>query len=84
MDYMTKPLSRTAIRKLSKYIRTIFSLNGDEPFPVLEILEKLPSYFKGTNYLIVEDNELPATVFAWCYQKPEGGFEIEIKQSVYD
>ena len=84
MDYMTKPLSRTAIRKLSKYIRKIFGLSADEPFPVLEILEKLPSYFKGTNYLIVEDDELPATVFAWCYQKSEGGFTIEIKQSVYD
>ena len=55
MDYMTKPLSRTAIRKLSKCIREIFGLSADEPFPVLEILEKLPSYFKVTNYLIVED-----------------------------
>ena len=36
MDYMTKPLSRTAIRKLSKCIREIFGLSADEPFPVLE------------------------------------------------
>lgn len=39
MDYMTKPLSRIAIRHLSKYVRKIFELNESELFPVLEILK---------------------------------------------
>lgn len=40
MDYRTKPLSRSAIRQLSKYIRKIFRLNASEAFPVLDILER--------------------------------------------
>lgn len=84
MDYRTKPLRRTTIRRLSKYIRKIFGLNESEPFPVLEILEKLCIKFEGTDYLVIEDDKLPADVFACCYQKAEGGFMIEIKQTVYD
>ena len=84
MDYMTKPLSRTAIRNLSKHIRRIFDLNSDEPFPVLHILEKVCFVCDGTEYEILEDHELPANVFAWCYPKPDGGLKIEIKQTVYD
>ncbi len=84
MDYMTKPLSRKDIRLLSKYIRRIFGLNDSEPFPVLYALEKLCEIFDKTEYIILEDDKLPADVFAWCYPKPEGGFIIEIKQTVYD
>lgn len=84
MDYRTKPLSRSTIRRLSKYIRKIFGLNETEPFPVLEILERICFIFEGTEYSVLEDDKLPADVFAWCYPKPEGGFMIEIKQTVYD
>ena len=84
MDYMTKPLSRIAIRQISKYVRRIFGLNESEPFPVLEILERTCIIFEGTEYSVLEDDKLPADVFAWCYPKPEGGFMIEIKQTVYD
>ena len=84
MDYMTKPLSRIAIRHLSKYVRKIFELNESELFPVLEILEQTCIIFEGTEYSVLEDDKLPADVFAWCYPKPEGGFMIEIKQTVYD
>lgn len=84
MDYMTKPLNRATIRQLSKYIRKIFDLSESEPFPVLEILERVCFMFKGTEYYILEDYKLPADVFAWCYPKPDGGFIIEIKQTVYD
>ena len=82
MDYMTKPLSRIAIRHLSKYVRKIFELNESELFPVLEILEQTCIIFEGTEYSVLEDDKLPADVFAWCYPKPEGGFMIEIKQSM--
>ena len=84
MDYMTKPLSRDGIRKLSKFVRKIFDLNATEPFPVLEALDKLCILIKDTEYCVVEDDELPSAVFAWCYIKPDGGFKIEIKQTVYD
>ncbi|MCR5609041.1 MAG: ImmA/IrrE family metallo-endopeptidase [Lachnospiraceae bacterium] len=84
MDYMTRPLSRIAVRRLSKQVRTIFGLNESEPFPVLDILEKICIIFKDTDFIVVEDNELPSDVFAWCYQRPECGFVIEIKRTVYD
>ena len=50
MDYMTKPLSRIAIRHLSKYVRKIFELNESELFPVLEILEQTCIIFEGDVY----------------------------------
>ena len=84
MDYRTKPLSRSSIRQLSKYIRKIFKLNESEPFPVLDILERVCIMFDGVDYIVVEDDDLPTDIFAWCYPKPEGGFMIEIKQTVYD
>lgn len=84
MDYETKPLSRAAIRRMAVFVRRIFNVESDsKPFPVLEALERLPDLFKGTEYRVVEDNELPGNVFAWCYPKPEGGFIIEIKETVY-
>ncbi len=85
MDYITKPTSRAALRKFSKIIRVIFGCRSDdEPFPVLQALEKLPDIIENTNYEIVNDKELPAKVFAQCLSKPDGGFKIEIKQTVYD
>ncbi len=84
MDYMTKPLSRADIRRISQYVRQIFKLQPDEPFPVLFILEQMCNTFEGTEFQVLEDEKLPANVFAWCYPKPEGGMMIEIKQTVYD
>lgn len=83
-DYRTKPIKRAFIRSFSKYIRSLLGLNYFEPFPVLIALEKLPFYIKGTECIIVEDQELPVDVFAQCYPKVDGGFVIEIKQTVYD
>jgi len=85
MDYETKPTSRREIRTISKYVRKIFGCESDnEPFPVLEALEKIPDLFPNTNYEIVSDEELSGNVFAYCFPKPEGGFTIRIKQTVYD
>ena len=85
MDYITKPLSRITIRKFSKIVRKIFGCKSDdEPFPVLEALEMLPDIVENTNYEIVDDNDMPANFFAQCYQKPEGGFVIQIKETVYN
>ena len=63
MDYMTKPLSRIAIRQISKYVRRIFGLNEYEPFPVLEILERTCIIFDRTEYSVLEDDKLPQRDF---------------------
>lgn len=85
MDCETRPTNRTAIRSMAKHVRRMFGCRSDdEPFPVLHALELLPDLFPNTTYNIVADTDLPANVFARCYPKADGGFEIEIKQSVYD
>jgi hypothetical protein len=47
-------------------------------------LEKLPDIVDNTNFEIVDDDDLPANVFAQCFPKPEGGFVIQIKKTVYN
>ncbi len=85
MDYITKPVSRAALRKIGAVIRGVFGCKSDnEPFPVLDALEKLPDIVSNTNWCIVEDDDLPKNVFAQCRQTFDGGFIIEIKQTVYD
>lgn len=85
MDYETKPVSRTQLRIMAKYVRAMFDCKSDEePFPVLFALEKLSDLFPNTTYDVVEDTDLPGNVFACCMPKPEGGFIIYIKQTVYD
>lgn len=84
IDSRTKPLSREAIRNMTPYIREMFGVNSNDPFPVLLALDKLCSLIENTNYQIVEDDFLPGDVFAWCYQNCDGGYTIEIKQTVYD
>lgn len=65
-------------------MRKIFGCKSDlEPFPVLHALEKMPDFFPKTEVQIVEDNELPARVFAWCFPKSGGGYVIQIKETVY-
>lgn len=84
MDYITKSTNREEIRKFSKFFRFIFGVNDDKsPFPVLEALEKFPDVFKGSNFVIVEDDELPANVPARCSPDEFGNFTIEIKELVY-
>ncbi len=83
MDYETKPLTRKEIRKLVPYYRELFDAPASGPFPVLEALEKIPDVFKGSNYEIVEDDELKPNVMAQCSPNESGGFTIKIKESVY-
>lgn len=85
MDYETKPLSRIAIRNIATNMRRAFGIFSDyEPFPVLLALDKMSSLFPNTTYEVVEDTALDGNVFACCMPKPEGGFVIYIKQTVYD
>ena len=53
------------------------------PFPVLEALEKLPDIFENCNCIVVSDDELPTRTMADCMPNEQGGFTIEIKESVY-
>lgn len=64
--------------------RELFGVSENEPFPVMDSLERLPDVFPGCYYYVVEDNALPKNVVAQCVKNEEIGFTIEIKQSVYD
>ena len=83
MDYETKPTSRKDLRRYAKYLRKLFDVPEGGPFPVLEVLEKLPDIFPGCVYQIVEDSKLPPKTMAQCVPNDEGGFTIEIKEFVY-
>lgn len=83
MDYRTKPTSRNDLRRYAKLFRKIFGVSQAGPFPVLEVLDRLPDIFPGCNFLIVEDSDLPPKTMAQCSPNENGGFTIEIKNSVY-
>lgn len=83
MDYMTKPISRKELRNLATLFRIIFKSELNGSFNVLNALETLPDVFPGSNYLVVEDNDLPANIPARCSPDENGNFIVEIKNSVY-
>lgn len=85
MDYKTKPLSRKDIRRFAKIFRKAFGASPIGPFPVLEALESVPDIFPGSDFLIVQDEDLPTTVPCRCIPngKMADSFTIEIKDSVY-
>ena len=84
MDYQTKPTSRNDLRKYAKILRCLFDIPCSGPFPVLSVLERLPDVFPNSNFIVVEDDALPAKTMAQCFPNDLGGFTIEIKRSVYD
>lgn len=56
MDYITKPVSRAALRKISAVVREVFGCKSDnEPFPVLHALDMLSDVVPNSTYNIVED-----------------------------
>lgn len=83
MDYETKPTCRKDIRKIASIMRAVFEVCPTGRFPVLEILDKIPDVFRGSNYVIVDDHELPSKIMAQCTPNDAGGFTIEIKKTVY-
>lgn len=84
MDYKTKPTSRRDLRIYAKFMRRIFGVPLEGKFPVLFILDKLSDVFSDCNYCIVEDDQMPAQTMARCIPNDQGGFTVEIKESVYD
>ncbi len=84
MDYMTRPTSRKALRQMAPYVRALFNVDKEAPFPVLEALEKLGDKIPGSSYIVVPDTALPADTPALCRKDEQDNFQIQIKQSVYD
>ena len=83
MDYPTKPITRAKLRDIAFVLRRIFKVQSDQPFPVLEVLDRLPIILPGTSYEIVEDYELDENVPAQCVLQPDGTYVIFIKETVY-
>ena len=84
MDYETKPTSRQDLRRYAVIMRRVFGVPIGGAFPVLEVLDKIPDVFEGSNYLVVKDDELPPKTMAQCTPNNAGGMTIEIKETVYD
>lgn len=84
MDYITKPVGRLTLRNYAKIFRKICDVPDDGPFPVLECLEKIPDIFDGSFYEVVENDALPKNVIAQCEKNSGKGFNIKVKQFVYD
>ncbi len=83
MDYKTKATSRHDLRSYAQILREIFGVPLSGPFPVLEVLDKISDVFKDCNYEIVDDKKLPPQTMARCIPNDQGGFTIEIKESIY-
>ena len=83
MDYKTKPTSRRDLRRYAVYFRRLFDVPLKGPFPVLLALDKIRDIFRGCNYVILEDSCFPPKTMARCVPNEEGGFTIEIRESVY-
>lgn len=83
MDYMTKPISRLAIRNIATVFRELFNLSCNESVPVVELLDKFCKEVKNVNYEIVEDFELQGNTPA-ITDMNDGWFTIKIKESVYN
>ena len=84
MDYQTKPTSRKKLRSLAKVFRILFGLDETSPIPVLQILERVPNAFRGTEVVVLWDNELPFNIPARCRLLKGENFVIEIKESIYE
>ena len=83
MDYKTKPTSRYDLRRYAGYFRKLFDTPMTGPFPVLQALDKLSDIFPHCNCLILDDSCFPSRTMARCVQNDDGGFTIEIRESVY-
>lgn len=84
MDYVTKPLTTKKVRLLAELFRKEFKLDPHEKIPVLFLLDQLADVFGNHfHYEILDDHEFPPSVMARCCLNNEGGFTIEIRESVY-
>lgn len=84
MDYKTRGTSIKQLRTFARYFRELFDVPQTGALPVLEILDKMPDVFENCYYEVVDDHSLSPTTMAECTPNEDGGFKIEIKESVYN
>ena len=84
MDYEIKPTSRHDLRLYARLFRSICGFTDDEVIDPVWLLDRLQDLegFEDVRYEIVYNNNLPGTVPAQCITT-EGGYLIQIKESVY-
>ena len=84
MDYKTKGTSRHDLRYYSQILRKVFGVPQTSPFPVLEALDKISDVFSDCGYEVVSDDKFSLQTLARCVPNSQGGFTIEIKETVYN
>ena len=50
----------------------------------MKVLDRISDVFPGSRYEIVDDSQMPASTMADCKANDDGGYTIEIKDSVYE
>ncbi|MDY4787829.1 MAG: hypothetical protein SO253_00760 [Bacilli bacterium] len=86
MDYeTTKTCNRNEARLYAMLFRATFDLPQKGPVNPLQLLDSMSSVegFEHISYEIVYGNSLPGNVPARGYFTEDGGYHIEIKESVY-
>lgn len=84
MDYATRPTSRTEVRLYAKIFRKLFELPLTGPIDPLSLLDRLPDVYDNVEYEVIDDSEMPKGVPARCIPTDNGGFMIQIAQSIFD
>ncbi len=79
--YEVEGKTRIELRELANSLRSKFHLDNAVYFPIVELLEIMPEYFKKFSYEIVSDDELPASKHA---ETDIITGHIKIKQTVYN
>ncbi len=81
VDYSVEPRSRAELRRLASLIRTVYHLDDQLYFPIVELLDVLEETLDGFSYSIVPDNTMPPNKHADTNVYTG---EIRIKESVYE
>ena len=79
-EYIIEPKSREELRELAYAFRKDLGLENQIYFPVVEVLEVLPTLY-GINYEIIDDCETPKDIHAYSDVVER---KIYIKESVYN
>lgn len=84
-NYLADPLSRATLRQYALNIRKSTGCESEWYYPILRLLEALPTIFDGGNdglsYVVLQDNEFAENIHAE-YDLDENC--IKIRESIYD
>ena len=84
MDYKTKPCSREDLRIVAVAIRKAFKCRNKYFFDVVKAFEEISTKFPAITTLVVEDDAFEDNVPARCIPDFNGGYCIEVKNSIYE